>query len=151
MFKNYFKTAWRNLLKDKMHSFINIIGLSIGMAVATLIGLWIYDEISFNKNFENYDRIAQVVQNVNNNGEVQTSMYLPYPLADELCKNYGSDFKHVSLAYYVGDHVLSLNEKKLTKAGGYFEKEAPGLFSLKMIKGSSSLEDPASLLISDVS
>ena len=72
MFKNYFKTAWRNLGKSKMHSFINITGLSIGMAVAILIGLWIYDELSFDKNFKNYDRIAQVIQNVTNNGEVQT-------------------------------------------------------------------------------
>ena len=64
MFKNYFKTAWRNLLKDKMHSFINIVGLSIGMAVAILIGLWMYDELSFNKDFENYNRIAQVYQNL---------------------------------------------------------------------------------------
>ena len=72
MFKNYFKTAWRNLGKSKMHSFINIVGLSIGMAVAILIGLWMYDELSFNKNFQNYDRIAQVIQNVTNNGEVQT-------------------------------------------------------------------------------
>ena len=65
MFKNYFKTAWRNLLKDKMHSFINIVGLSVGMAVAILIGLWMYDEVSFNKNFDNYNRIAQVISKCN--------------------------------------------------------------------------------------
>jgi hypothetical protein len=46
MFKNYFKTAWRNLVKNKMSSFINIGGLAMGLAVAMLIGLWIYDEIS---------------------------------------------------------------------------------------------------------
>ena len=40
MFKNYFKTAWRSLINDKLHSFINIAGLSIGMTVAILIGLW---------------------------------------------------------------------------------------------------------------
>ncbi|HEY2726168.1 MAG TPA: ABC transporter permease, partial [Parafilimonas sp.] len=62
MFKNYFKTAWRSLKNDKLHSFINILGLSIGMSVAMLIGLWMYDELSFDKNFKNYDHIAQVVQ-----------------------------------------------------------------------------------------
>ena len=72
MIKNYFKTAWRNLLKNKAHSLINISGLSIGMAVAILIGLWIYDELSFDRHFANYNRIAQVIQNVTNNGEVQT-------------------------------------------------------------------------------
>ena len=46
MFKNYFKTAWRSLINDKLHSFINIAGLSIGMTVAILIGLWLHDELS---------------------------------------------------------------------------------------------------------
>jgi len=57
MLKNYLKTAWRNLLKSKLYSSINIIGLATGMAVAMLIGLWIYDELSFDKSHTNYDRI----------------------------------------------------------------------------------------------
>jgi putative ABC transport system permease protein len=64
MLRNYFKTAFRSLVKDRSHSVINIAGLSIGMAVALLIGLWIYDELSYDRNFKNYDRIAEVVQNV---------------------------------------------------------------------------------------
>jgi ABC-type antimicrobial peptide transport system, permease component len=149
MIKNYFKIAWRNLGKSKMHSFINIAGLSIGMTVAILIGLWIHDEISFNKNFKNYDRIAQVVQNVTNNGEVQTWTNVPWPLADELRKNYGSDFKHIAMGSWIGDHVLSTEEKKLKKEGGYFEKEAPELFNLEIIRGSGKLDDPSSLLLSE--
>jgi len=82
MLKNYLKTAWRNLLRNRASSFINISGLAIGMAVAVLIGLWIYDELSFNKNFKNHNRIAKVIQNVSNNGEVQTWMSVPYPLAE---------------------------------------------------------------------
>ena len=149
MIKNYLKIAWRNLGKSKMHSFINIAGLSIGMTVAILIGLWIYDEVSFNKNFKNHDRIAQVIQNVTNNGEVQTWTSVPYPLADELRKNYGGDFKHIAMAYYVAEHLLAWDEKKLKKEGGYFEKEAPELFSLEMVRGNSSLDDPSSLLLSE--
>src|SRR3984957_12512800 len=149
MIKNYFKIAWRNLGKNKMHSFINIAGLSIGMAVAMLIGLWIYDEVSFDKNFGNYDRIAQVIQNVTNNGEVQTWTNVPYPLADELRKNYGSSFKHIVMAVGWGDHIITINEKKLKETGGYFEKEAPEMFTLKMVQGSNNgLEDPASVMIS---
>ena len=98
MIKNYFKIAWRNLLKGKMYSFINITGLSIGMVVALLIGLWIQDELSFNTSFDNHARIAKVVQHVTNNGEVQTWNNVPFPLADELRKNYGSDFKHIVMA-----------------------------------------------------
>src|SRR6266498_5720299 len=103
MFKNYLKTAWRNLIKDKMHSFINIAGLSIGMAVAMLIGLWIYDEVSFNKNFDNYSRIAQVMQNTGFNGSITTNQVLPYAMGDELRRNYGSDFKAISMATWTYD------------------------------------------------
>src|SRR5258705_1009768 len=149
MIKNYLKTAWRNLIKTKMHSLINIIGLSIGMAVAILIGLWLYDELSFNKNFQNHNRIVRVIQNVTNNGEVQTWNQVPYPLADELRKNYGSDFKHLVRAVDNGDNLLTFNDKKLKQAGVFFEKEAPEMFSLKMLRGNwNSLDDPSSILLS---
>jgi len=149
MLKNFFKTAWRNLGKSKMHSFINIIGLSIGMAIAILIGLWMYDELSFNKNFQNYDHIAQVIQNVTNNGEVQTWKAVPYPLAGELRKNYGSDFKHIVMAANWGDHIVGIGEKKLKTSGGYFEKEAPEMFSFKMLQGNrNGLDDLSSVMIS---
>ncbi len=72
MIKNYFKVAWRSLVRSKGYSSINIGGLAVGMSVAILIGLWIYEEFSFNKYFRNYDRIAQVMQNQTYNGEVQT-------------------------------------------------------------------------------
>src|ERR1700741_2635216 len=98
MIKNYLKSAWRNLVKNKEHSFINIVGLSVGMAVAMLIGLWVWDELSFDKFTSNYSSIAQVIQNVTNNGEVQTWRQVPYPLAAELRKSYGSDFKSVVMA-----------------------------------------------------
>jgi putative ABC transport system permease protein len=67
MFRNYFKVAFRNLLRSKAHSFINIAGLSVGMAVAVIIGLWIWDELSFDKNFDHYKRIAQVMQTETHN------------------------------------------------------------------------------------
>ena len=46
MFRNYFKLALRTFYKNKVHSFINIVGLSVGMGVALLIGFWVWDEIS---------------------------------------------------------------------------------------------------------
>lgn len=148
MFKNYFKTAWRNLKKSKMHSFINIAGLAMGMSVAILIGLWIYDEVAYNKNFDNYDHIAQVVQNVTNNGEVQTWRSVPFPLAEELRKNYGSDFKYIVESVNWGDHILTINNEKLKQTGGFFEKQMPEMFTLKMLKGSRSMNDPTSVLLS---
>ena len=149
MFKNYFKTAFRNLYKNKVHSFINITGLSVGMAVAMLIGLWIWDELSFDGNFQNHNRIAQVGQNVTNNGEVQTWRQMPYPLADELRKSYSSDFKSVVMSTGTGNHILAWGDKKLTISGCFSEPGAPEMFSLKMLNGKrNALKDPSSILIS---
>ncbi|WP_184546941.1 ABC transporter permease [Mucilaginibacter sp. FT3.2] len=149
MIKNYFKIAWRNLVKNKINSFINIAGLSVGMAVAILIGLWIYDELSFDQYHQNYNRIALVEQNLKNNGEIDTWAATPYPLANELRKNYGSSFKAVVMAAGMGKHMLSLGDKKLNKMGVYFEPQAPEMFSLKMLKGTrDGLKDPYSVLIS---
>src|SRR5476649_2214553 len=125
MIKNYLKISWRNLIKNKVSSLINIGGLAVGMAVVILIGLWIYDELSFDTYHKNHSRIAQVIQNVTNNGEVQTWRQVPYPLAAELRKSYGSDFKHVLMSTGSGDHILALGDKKLTKSGAFMEPEGP--------------------------
>src|ERR1700760_5061208 len=117
MIKNYFKIAWRNLTKNKVSSLINIGGLAVGMAVVMLIGLWIYDEITFDRYHKNYNRIAQVIQNVTNNGEVQTWWSVPYPLAAELRKSYGSDFKAVVMMAGNGSHIGSLGDNKLSRNG----------------------------------
>jgi len=149
MIKNYLKIAWRNLIKNKVSSLINIGGLAVGMSVVILIGLWIWDELSFDKYHKNYDRIAQVQQNVTNNGEVQTWFSLPYPLAAELRKSYSSDFKHVVMSAGGGTHTLALGDKKLNKPGGYFEPDALELFSFNMLKGNrDALKDPSSFVIS---
>src|SRR5437868_4277349 len=98
MLKNYIKIAWRNLTKNKIASFINVGGLAIGMAVAMLIGLWIFQELSFNKIHTNYKRIAQVMQHQNYSGVIQTDKAMPIPLAAELRSRYGSDFNQVVLS-----------------------------------------------------
>ncbi len=134
MFRNYFKTALRNLAKSKLHSVINITGLSVGMAVAMLIGLWIYDEVSFDRQGEHSDRIARVVQDVTNNGEVETWMSVPFPLGEVLRKDYGNHFKRVvrSLENY---EMFTLGHKKINEHGKYLEPGAAEMFSTKMIQG----------------
>lgn len=135
MFKNYLKTAWRNIARNKVHSFINIAGLSVGMAVAIVIALWLWDETSFNKNFDNYSRIAQVMQNQTFNGEVQTWQNVPAPLGPALLKDYGSDFKYVVRSGYVGDHPFEIGNKKLKRSGTYMEPQATKMLSLNMVQG----------------
>jgi putative ABC transport system permease protein len=61
MFKSYFTIGWRNLLKSKTHSFINIGGLAVGIASCLLIGLYITDELSYDHYHTNADRIQRIV------------------------------------------------------------------------------------------
>ena len=150
MIKNYLKIAWRNLIKNKAFSLINISGLAVGMAVALLIGLWIWDELSFNKSFENYNRIAMVMQHQTFNGEVGTQTAVPYLMGSELKKNYGSDFKHVTMCSWTNDHILTFGEKKITKSGNYFEPQIADMLSLKMIKGTrSALQNNHAVILSE--
>ena len=149
MIKNYLLITIRNLRRNKVYSLINITGLSAGMAVAIIIGLWIWDELSFDKYHQNYERIAMIKQHLTNNGETTTQSVVPYPLAEELRSKYGSNFKRVVLMGGMGDHILSVGEKKLMKGGVYMEAAGPDLLSLKMLKGSrSGLKDPSAVLLS---
>src|SRR6187431_2316289 len=95
MYKSYFKIGWRSLLKNKGYSYINIIGLSVGMAVTLLIGMWVFDEVSTNTSHTNYNAIAQVYQHQTVSHEIKTNLAVPVPLANELRNVYRSDFKHV--------------------------------------------------------
>jgi len=150
MIKNYFKIAWRNLFKNKSSSFINIGGLAIGMAVAMLIGLWIFDELSFNRYHKNYDRIVKVMDFQGWHGQNNTNDVLPVPIGSALQSNYGNDFKYVTMVRETEEHVIASGDKKFTQEGNYMQADAPEMFSLEMIYGSrSGLKDPNSILLSD--
>src|SRR5882724_8725085 len=131
MLKNYFITALRNLRKNKAHSFINIAGLSVGMAVAMLIGLWIWDELSFNKYHQNYDRIVQVMQKEKFLGANKVWDNLPYLLINELKTNFKDDFKHIVAAIPTDGYSLLSREKKLSTAGLFIDASAPEMLTLK--------------------
>lgn len=150
MLKNYLKIAVRNLNKNLGYSFINIGGLAIGIAVAMLIGLWIHDELSYEKHHRQYDRVAQAMQNQTFNGFTGTEFSIPFPLAAELQKLYGDDFKYLVMSSWTGEHILSTADQKLSKTGNYMEVEAPRLLDLKMIKGTlDGLKEPGSILLSE--
>ena len=150
MIKNYFKIAWRNLIKSKGYSAINIGGLAVGMAVAMLIGLWVYDELTFDKYHKNYDRIAQVMQHANFNGKIETQTANPALMGPELRAKYGSDFKYVVQSSWTGGHLLSVGNKHISIDGTYFEADAPEMLTLNMLKGTrGGLKDPYSILLSE--
>ena len=149
MLKNYFKIAWRNLLKNKAYSSINIIGLATGMAVAILIGLWIWDELSFDTYHKNHAKLAQVMTTQTFNGNTGTGQSVAMPLATELRNKYGSDFKNVSMASWNFGHTITVGDKKISAEGMWVEPVFPKMFSFKMLKGSEQgLMDPSAILLS---
>jgi putative ABC transport system permease protein len=150
MLKNYFKVAWRNLIRNRTSSFINIGGLAIGLSVSMLIGLWIWDELSFNKDFDNFERIAKVFQHETSNGKVNTFSAMPFPIGEELRTHYGNNFKYVVMSSWMEDHIISAGEKNLSRKGMYMQSEAPHMLSLNMTLGSrDALKDPHSVLITE--
>src|SRR6185312_8935583 len=98
MFKNYFITAWRGLKRNKISAFINIAGLSVGMGVAILIGLWIWNELTFNHYHLNHSKLAQIVSVATYNGSTTASTSSSVPLANELRNNFSSDFTNMALS-----------------------------------------------------
>ena len=149
MFKNYFKIGYRNLLRNKGYSAINISGLTVGMAITMFIGLWIETELSFNEMHDHYDRIAQVYQHQTFNSEKRTNMAMPFPIGEALSTQYGNDFEYVVMADWTYDHILANEKTRLIQTGNFMDVEAPHLLSLDMIKGSrDGLLDPHSILLS---
>lgn len=148
MLKNYFKTAWRNLRKNRVYSFINIGGLAIGMSVAMIIGLWVWDEVSFDKAHKNYNRLAQAWQFVKFDAEKSAYNSVPIPLASEIRKKY-PEVDAVSVSTYNRDAILSSGEKKLTRTGMYAEPDFPKMMTPEMIAGTGNgLNDLHSILVS---
>jgi len=148
MISNYIKIAWRNLIKNKASSFINISGLAVGMAVAMLIGLWIWDELSFDKYHKNYDTIGQVMVTQTANSATITFPATVVPLSNELRTKYAADFKHVALTWD-GAHTLAVGDKKISQHGMWAEADMPAILSLVMLKGAyNTFNDPSSVLIS---
>jgi len=153
MFKNYLKIAWRGLVKNKAQSFLNISGLSVGLAVAVLIGLWIADELAFNRNYKNYDAVAQIARKEVTKGDAyiaENNNHMPIPLANELRASYGNYFKRVALISDMQDHIISFNNKPFSRKGMYVEPDFTGIFSLEMVEGTSrDFTDPDAVLINE--
>src|SRR3990170_372022 len=152
MYQSYFKIGWRNLIKNKGYSLINIGGLAMGMAVTLLIGLWINDELQFNKYHKNYDTIAKVYRNNNWGDGIESNTSMVVGLGTLLRSEYGAHFKNVVMVRQrMEERVLSFGEKKMTQGGYFMQAEGVEMFSLKMIHGSGNkfLDDMMSIILSE--
>lgn len=152
MFKHNLLVSYRNLLKNKAYSVINIGGLAAGMTVALLIGLWINDELSYNKYHDKFDRIVQVMhQRERNNGEIMTNTSQVSQLGPHLKENYPHFFEKVVLMPWRTEEVLlSVDRNNFNQTGRYMQADGPELLGLKMVLGSiQGLEDMNSIMLSE--
>lgn len=150
MFKNYLTIALRNLRKHRGYSAINILGLALGMAVALLIGLWIWDELSFDHYHSNHSRLAQVMVTEINNGQKETGPATSIPEGMELRTKWTSTFSHVVLASWNYAHILGAGDKKIAQDGMFSQPELAGMLTLHMSEGDrDALKDPSSMLLDE--
>ncbi len=150
MFKNYLKIAWRNLIKNKAYSAINVGGLALGMAVTLIIGLWVQDELTYNSYFQDKDKIAQVFQSQTFNGTTGTGPAIPRPLEKALREGYADNFENLIMVTWTNDRYLKYKETNLSRAGNYAQREFPELFDLQIIKGEKDgLREINSIMLSE--
>lgn len=149
MYKNFLIIGWRNLRKNRGHAIINVAGLSIGMAAALIMGLWVTDEVTFNSWFSNGDRLTEVMLNQTFEGNTYSGGTIASPLAEAIRTKYNADFEAISLVSYNSDGVLAVEDRKVTLPGRWTEKTFPEMFSLDMRSGSrDAMQDPSTMLIS---
>ena len=150
MITNYFKTAFRNLWKRKGFSFLNIIGLSIGIACAALIFLWVEDELTYNDYFKNKNTLHQVMTNQTYDGETFTFAYTPGLLAPAI-KSEIPGIKYSSRATWGDRIVFTAADKSLYADGMQVDSSFVTMFGLELISGSVNRPFPQlqSMLINE--
>ena len=138
MIKNYFKIAWRNLIRDRQFTFLNLIGLSTGLACALLILLWVNDERSVDRFHEKDDRLYQVMQNnPEGDGSLHTDGHTPGLLAESL-KNEMPEVEDAAVVAYPFDRtngILSVGDKKIKATELYVSRNFFDVFSYYIIGG----------------
>ena len=150
MLKAYFKTAWRNILRSKVYSTLNIAGLAAGMAVALLIGLWVYDQSSYDKFLPGYEQAYQVRFRYSDNGVIRSQPQMCIPLSVAL-KNDVPEVAHtamgfgpVSLDVNVGDKRVAIDDM----TGG---EEFLEIFQYPLLRGNAkeALKDVYSIVLTE--
>jgi putative ABC transport system permease protein len=135
MIKNYFKTAVRNLWRNKTFSFLNIFGLAVGVACAAIIFLWVEDEINYNNYFKNKSTLYQVFENQTYDGQTFTFAATPGPLAPAI-KEEIPGIRKTSRTTWRNRELVTVGEKSIYGNGLYVDSSFLQMFSLEFIKGS---------------
>ena len=136
MFKNYFKTTFRNLRKNKTYSFLNIFGLAIGIACTALIFLWVEDELTYNHYFTNRNNLYKVKDRQTYDGTTFTFDATPGPLAQGM----KTEIPGIKNTARSTDNTLlfSLGDKSIYEHGNYVDSNLFSMLQLSFIKGQAA-------------
>ena len=150
MFKNYLKVAFRNLWKNKGFSFINIIGLAIGMGSAILILLWIQNEVSYDSFHAKKDRIYEVWNRAEFSGAMHSWNTTPKVLAGAMQRDF-PEVEHTVRANWPNRLLFTVGEKKLMEQGQAVDSVFLQVFSFPMSQGNpaTALNDGHSIVLTE--
>lgn len=151
MFQIILKSAWRRLWKHQGYSAINILGLTVGLAVAILSGLWVQYQSAFDKFHTNGDHIYQAVQNFTPTGEeMSTHPAMPLPFV-KIFREETPGIKHVAVTGWGYPGVLGVGEMKLRRRGIYTEPSFLQMFTFPLLQGDlkEALNAPNQIVLSE--
>jgi len=134
MFRNYIKIAWRSLQKNKGYSALNIFGLAIGITCASLIFLWVEDELNFDQSIADKELVYAVPTNQKYDGEWRTFFEAtPGPLAEVL----KTEIPEIMQAARKSDadFLFSIDDKSINSSGSYADADLFDIFGLNFIAG----------------
>ena len=154
MFKNYFKTAWRNIVRNKAFSVINVMGLALGLTCSLLIMLWVQDERSVDAFHANEKYLYQVYERNYYDGKVDAGYSTQGLLADELKRvvpeiQYASGFEYAAPP---GSQSTFEAGNKIAKMNGMFAgADFFSMFSYQLLQGkaTTALSEPSGIAISE--
>jgi putative ABC transport system permease protein len=149
MFKHYLLLIYRNLLRSKSYFFINLIGLSTGLACTLLIYLWVRDEFRMNKFHVNEARLFEVMEHQQYADEIMTTTSTPGILAETLKAEF-PEVEYAATTTWISDYTLSIKDHNVKARGYHTGKDFFQIFSFGLIQGNASqvLEDKLGIVIS---
>ncbi len=150
MFKNHLKIAWRNLMRNKSFSILNIVGLSIGLAVTALIVIWINFEVSMDQFHENKNRTFQVYNQYHVGGELWTWNSTPKVMASAIQKDY-PEVENIARVNWDSDFLFAKDDKRIKGTGKIVDPDFLKIFSFPLLEGSleTVLDDVNSVVITE--
>lgn len=150
MLTNYLKTAFRGFRRQKSSFFINVAGLSIGLACSFIIFLWVIDEMNVDQYHEDSERIVQVMEHQNYSDDVMTTMSTPGILARTL-KEEVPEFEYTSTYTWTNDYLFTKDNQSFRETGLYVENDYFKILSIDLIYGNRDelLTNPNSVVLSE--